>query len=59
MLLLFIGIVPARGKTNITVMFTPTEFSTAIMKLQLKTSQFNSNPIECTFIGYSTPGLAA
>ena len=57
--MLLLGIVPAHGKTNIAVKFTPTEFSTAIMKLQLKTSQFNSNPIECTFIGYSTPGLAA
>lgn len=50
--------VPAHGKTRIAVTFTPTEFNTAIMKLELKTSQFNSHPIECTFIGYSTPGLA-
>ena len=54
---LIVGIVPAHGKTNIAVTFTPNEFSTAIMKLELKTSQFNSRPIECTFIGYSTPGL--
>lgn len=52
------GIIPAYGQVDITVTFAPTEFNTAVMKLQLVISQFNSTPSVCTFIGTSTPGLA-
>ena len=52
------GIIPAYGQIEITVTFAPIEFNTAIMKLQLTISQFNSTPLVCTFIGTSTPGLA-
>ena len=52
------GIVPANGEVDITVTFSPTEFSTARMKLQLVISQFNSKPLVCTFTGSSEPGLA-
>nr|XP_002733102.1 PREDICTED: primary ciliary dyskinesia protein 1-like [Saccoglossus kowalevskii] len=52
------GIVPANGEVSIAVTFTPTDFITAHMKLQLNISQFNSKPLVCTFTGVSEPGLA-
>ncbi|XP_072017653.1 cilia- and flagella-associated protein 221-like [Amphiura filiformis] len=52
------GVIPAYGQVDITVTFAPMEFNTAIMKLQLTISQFNSTPLICTFVGSSTPGLA-
>ena len=50
--------VPANGSVQITVCFSPSEFSTCHMKLQLVVSQFNSKPLICTFTGNSAPGLA-
>ena len=32
---LCLGVVPANGRVNITVTFAPTEFTTAILKLQV------------------------
>ncbi|XP_077978067.1 cilia- and flagella-associated protein 221-like [Glandiceps talaboti] len=52
------GIVPASGEVSIAVSFSPTDFSTAHMKLQLNISQFNSKPLVCSFSGVSEPGLA-
>ncbi|KAK3108459.1 hypothetical protein FSP39_008303 [Pinctada imbricata] len=51
------GIIPAHGQTEVSVTFAPLEFQTAIMRIQLTISQFNSQPINCTFTGASTPGL--
>ncbi|XP_041366512.1 cilia- and flagella-associated protein 221-like [Gigantopelta aegis] len=51
------GVVPASGEVNITVTFSPTEYLTAKMMVQLTTSQFNSKPLICSFTGYSSPGL--
>jgi hypothetical protein len=51
------GVVPANGKVDVMVTFAPTEFSTAVMKLQLELTQFNSSPLLCTFSGSSLPGL--
>ena len=51
------GIIPANGETEIAVTFCPIEFHTAYMRVQLVISQFNSNPIVCTFTGTSVPGL--
>ncbi|XP_062604429.1 cilia- and flagella-associated protein 221-like isoform X2 [Saccostrea cucullata] len=51
------GIIPAHGQTEVSVTFAPLEFQTALMKIQLTISQFNSQPIVCTFSGVSTPGL--
>ena len=50
--------VPANGSVQITVSFSPSEFSTCHMKLQLVVSQFNAKPLVCTFTGTSAPGLA-
>lgn len=51
------GIIPAQGEADIAVTFAPFEFQTAIMKIQLTISQFNSKPIVCQFTGSSVPGL--
>ncbi|XP_060601443.1 cilia- and flagella-associated protein 221-like [Ruditapes philippinarum] len=51
------GIIPANGETEVAVTFCPIEFHTAYMRIQLVISQFNSNPIVCTFTGTSVPGL--
>ncbi|CAI8001630.1 Cilia- and flagella-associated protein 221 [Geodia barretti] len=51
------GVVPANGKVDVMVTFAPTEFSTAIMKVKLELTQFNSSPLVCTFSGSSLPGL--
>jgi hypothetical protein len=52
------GIIPYNKDAFINVTFSPTEFCTAILSVQLIISQFNSKPIVCTFYGVSTPGLA-
>ena len=54
----FTGVVPANGEVDIHVTFTPTEFSTAQMKVQLKISQFNAKAFVCNIMGSSVPGLA-
>jgi hypothetical protein len=51
------GVVPANGKVDVMVTFAPTEFNTAVMKVKLELTQFNSSPLVCTFSGSSLPGL--
>jgi hypothetical protein len=51
------GIIPANGEAEVTVTFAPVEFLTAVMRVQLIISQFNSKPIICSFTGSSAPGL--
>ncbi|XP_025093721.1 cilia- and flagella-associated protein 221-like isoform X2 [Pomacea canaliculata] len=51
------GIIPANGEIEVTVTFTPFEFQTACMTLQLNISQFCSIPLLSRFIGTSKPGL--
>ncbi|EDO48935.1 predicted protein, partial [Nematostella vectensis] len=52
------GVIPGGEMVKIQVTFTPIDYSTAIMKLQLLISQFNAEPLVCTFTGTSEPGLA-
>jgi len=52
------GIIPFNRDAVISVTFSPTEFCTATMTIQLIISQFNSKPIVCSFYGSSVPGLA-
>ncbi|XP_060070730.1 cilia- and flagella-associated protein 221-like [Ylistrum balloti] len=51
------GVIPAHGESEVSVTFAPLEFLTAMMKIQLVISQFNSKPIICNFCGTSLPGM--
>ena len=56
--LFFIGIIPGNGEAQVKVVFSPLDFTTAHMRLQLLISQFNAQPLVCAFTGTSEPGLA-
>jgi len=51
------GIVPANGEVDVSVVFSPTAYQTATAKLQLTISQYLSQPLMCTVLGQSAPGL--
>ena len=52
------GVIPYNNDIVINIKFSPKEFCTAIMILQLIVSQFNAKPIVCKFYGNCNPGIA-
>ncbi|KAA8579571.1 hypothetical protein FQN60_006664 [Etheostoma spectabile] len=52
------GVVPANGEEKIIVTFSPFQYETCQVTIQLVISQFNTRPYLCTIIGSSTPHLA-
>lgn len=51
------GVIPAGGEVQITVTFTPVEYQTSQITIQVVISQFNTKPYLCTVTGSSAPHL--
>lgn len=52
------GVIPSDGEVQITVTFTPVEYETSQVTMQVVVSQFNTKPYLCTITGGSAPQLA-
>ncbi|XP_060717103.1 cilia- and flagella-associated protein 221 [Tachysurus vachellii] len=53
----FSGIIPAKGKTDLSVTFLPEQYGMAEITLQLVISQFNLKPFICTLTASCSPNL--
>uniref|UniRef100_A0A3Q1H0H2 Cep192-like domain-containing protein n=1 Tax=Anabas testudineus TaxID=64144 RepID=A0A3Q1H0H2_ANATE len=51
------GVIPANGEVKIMVTFSPFQYETSHVTIQLVISQFNTKPYLCTITGSSTPHL--
>lgn len=49
------GTVPGEGETSLAVSYTPTQYVTSHMTMQLNLSQFNSRPINCVVTASCSP----
>ncbi|XP_051283316.1 cilia- and flagella-associated protein 221 [Dicentrarchus labrax] len=52
------GVIPANGEVKIIVTFSPLQYETSQVTIQLIISQFNTRPYLCTITGCSAPHLA-
>lgn len=53
------GLIPANSAVDIFVKFSPTQFCTSCVDIQITTSQFNFEPFHCAITGISEPGMAS
>ncbi|CAJ1087065.1 cilia- and flagella-associated protein 221 isoform X2 [Xyrichtys novacula] len=53
------GVIPTNGEEKITVTFSPFQYETSQITIQLIISQFNSKPHLCTIRGKSVPNQAS
>ncbi|XP_029025636.2 cilia- and flagella-associated protein 221 [Betta splendens] len=51
------GVIPANDEVKIMVTFSPSQYETCQVTIQLVVSQFNTQPYLCTITGSSTPYL--
>ncbi|AWO95594.1 putative primary ciliary dyskinesia protein 1 [Scophthalmus maximus] len=49
------GVIPANGEVKLTVTFSPLQYETCQVTMQLVVSQFNTKPYLCTVTGSSAP----
>ncbi|XP_071320314.1 cilia- and flagella-associated protein 221 isoform X2 [Trachinotus anak] len=49
------GVIPANGEVKLTVTFSPFQYETSQVTIQLVISQFNTKPYLCTITGSSAP----
>uniref|UniRef100_A0A3Q3JBH0 Cep192-like domain-containing protein n=1 Tax=Monopterus albus TaxID=43700 RepID=A0A3Q3JBH0_MONAL len=52
------GVIPANGEVKIMVTFSPLQYETSQVTIQLVIAQFNTKPYLCTITGSSAPHLA-
>uniref|UniRef100_A0A665U465 Cep192-like domain-containing protein n=1 Tax=Echeneis naucrates TaxID=173247 RepID=A0A665U465_ECHNA len=52
------GVIPANGEVKLVVTFTPVQYETSQVTIQLVISQFNTKPYLCTITGSSAPHTA-
>lgn len=52
------GVIPANGEVKIAVIFSPVQYETSQVTIQLVISQFNTKPYLCTITGSCAPHLA-
>ncbi|XP_042261354.1 cilia- and flagella-associated protein 221 [Thunnus maccoyii] len=52
------GVIPANGELKIIVTFSPFQYETSQVTIQLVISQFNTKPYLCTITGSSAPHIA-
>ncbi|XP_063285223.1 cilia- and flagella-associated protein 221 isoform X3 [Pelobates fuscus] len=52
------GMIPANGQVDVTVTYSPRDYGTAQMQMELLVSEFNAKPHKCTFTGICNPHLS-
>ncbi|XP_053554002.1 cilia- and flagella-associated protein 221 [Bombina bombina] len=52
------GLIPASGAVEVIVTYTPINYGTAQMKMELLVSEFNAKPYSCVFTGTCSPHLS-
>ena len=53
------GVVPANNHIDILIKYSPSEYCTSCVNIQVIVSQFNCQPYHCSITGTSEPGIAS